>query len=62
MHSTRYEEEAAKRGDIRAFEEMNKKFRKRRSLDNKEQVIKTLDKDLDERDVWMGIRNLKKGW
>jgi len=39
---------------------LDKRFRKRKKQDKTDRIIKTLDKDLDIRDKWLGIRQLKQ--
>ena len=42
------------------FEKMTKELRKSKKLDRREHIIKTISHELDARDRWMGIRQLKK--
>ena len=39
---------------------MDNRFRKNKREDKTNMIIKTLDQDLDIRDRWMGIRQLKQ--
>ena len=42
------------------FESLNQDFKKQKRRDRTEQILETLDKDLDCRDQWMGIKRLKE--
>ena len=50
---------ARKERKLEEFEQLTKDFRKQRKQDRKERVLGGLTKDLDIRDRWMGIRELK---
>ena len=54
--------EAIREGDVGKFEEYDKKFRKGRKQDRKKRIMKTISKDLDPRETWMGIRMMRKGY
>ena len=41
------------------FDRLTKSFRKKKQKWRRKKVIEALDKDLDVRDKWLGIRNLK---
>ena len=41
------------------FEELTRQFKKQKRKDKTEQILETLDKDLDCRDQWLGIRRIK---
>ncbi len=41
------------------FATLSKEFRKSKQPDRKHRVLEALDKDLDLRDRWLGIRELK---
>lgn len=44
------------------FKVANKVIRKQLGKDKRKYVLETMNKDLDIRDRWMGIRNLKNGY
>ena len=46
--------------NVRAYDILDKRFRKSKREDKTKMIIDTLDKDLDIRDRWMGIRQLKQ--
>ena len=50
---------ARKERRLEEFEKLTKEFRRQRKQDRKERVLEGLTKDLDIRDRWMGIRELK---
>ena len=50
---------ARKNRNIEEFEKLTKEFRKQRNLDKKHHILQTLDKELDARDRWLGIKALK---
>lgn len=45
--------------NIEEYERLSKEFKKGKKKDKTNNILKTLDKDLDSRDQWMGIRYLK---
>ena len=45
--------------DIDEYEKLTKEFKKSKKKDKTDNILKTLDKDLDTRDIWMGVRYLK---
>ena len=52
--------QAAKDRNLKLFTTLNKQFTKSRQDDKKQRVIRSVSKDLDLRDRWMGIRELKR--
>lgn len=54
--------EAAEEGNLSKFEELNNNFRKVVKKEKTKKVTETMREELDERDRWMGIRMLKKGY
>ena len=48
--------------DVETVQYYNKEIQKRKKAERRQQVLQSVDKDLDLRDRWMGIRNLKKGY
>ena len=52
-------QDAIQNRDPVQFEELTKQFRKQKKKDRTEEILNTLDKDLDTQDLWMGIRQLK---
>lgn len=54
------ERKLQKKKDPEKFERTTKEYRKQRKEDRTERVKKTIEKDLDLRDRWMGIRNIQK--
>ncbi len=58
-------EERGKAAREKNTEELNKKskeFRKSKKNDKREAILKAINKDMDERERWMGLRNMKKGY
>ena len=51
--------DAAEQHDTAQFDNLTKRFQKQRRLDRKENILDTLRSDLDTRDRWMGIKQLK---
>ena len=51
--------EALERGEEENYERLTKEFRKSKTKDRGEGVIKTISKELDIRDRWAGIRRIK---
>ncbi len=51
---------ASSKPNIKAYNQLDKRFRKSKKEDKTNMIIKTLDKDLDVRDRWLGIRQLKQ--
>ncbi len=52
-------QEAISEKGIRKYEELTKQFRKNKDKDRKEMRMQTIDKELDIRDKWLGITQLK---
>ena len=63
--STHSEELLKKRGraqkdrNLQEFEKLTKEIRKSRQEDKTQRILEALDKELDIRDRWLGIRELK---
>ena len=47
-------------GDIEKFAELTKKFRESKKKDKTDYVIRSVTEDMDPREKWMGIKNLRK--
>ena len=65
-HYTRETENILKRrrdavlsGNIEQFEQLTKDFRKSKKQDKKQYVLRSIREDMDPRDKWMGIKQLK---
>ena len=50
------------KNNVKAYDILDKRFRKSKREDKTNMIIKTLDKDLDTRDTWLGIRQLKQDY
>ena len=55
-------DEALNNGRAHDFDDLTKQFRKQKGKDRQKQLMDTLSKDLDVRDRWLGIRQLKHGY
>ena len=53
-------EETVKEGKVTEFEQLTKEFRRSKQRDRTNAMIETVNKDLDIRDKWLGIKQLKK--
>ncbi len=52
-------ETALEQGNLEEAKEIRKKIKKFKQLEREEYIMETIDKDLDVRDKWSGIRELK---
>ena len=53
---------ALEAGDIAKFEELTKQYRNSKKDDKKQYVIRSVKQDMDVREKWMGIKNLKRNF
>ena len=51
---------AREKNNFKAWKTLNWRFKKSKKEDRTKMIMDTLDKDLDIRDKWLGIRQLKK--
>lgn len=52
-------QKAIEEEDIDKYEQLTKDFRKNKDKDKRENIPKTIEQDLDVREKWLGIRQLK---
>ena len=48
--------------DPQKFAEMTKHIRKSKREDNKQRMMDKVSQELDERDIWMGVRSTHRGY
>ena len=51
---------ALRNNDIVQFESLTKEFRKSKQEDKKQYVIRSVKTEMDPRERWMGIKNIKR--
>ena len=62
LEALRERGEAIQKGDNEQRKAKNKEFRSKRERDKTNYIIKSLDKELDLRSKWLGIKQLKQDY